>query len=156
MSEAPKKTELTTRTDDQPQRGELTTAPNSPPVNRPATYAPPARLPRSGSLLEHAFNTLPADKQQELMQTALEEKIKLEVQSAKADQAHEDFLTETNQSVRHIKELGKTGMDITANYEGKMASGSWQFEARKSNYTLYIAVAAIIGIVLLVVALRGR
>jgi hypothetical protein len=155
MSETPKRTELTTRSDDQLSRGELQTATNRAPVSKPTSYAPPVQLPRGGSLLEHAFNTLPADKQQELMQTALEEKIKLEVQSAKADQAHENFETETNQSVRHIKELGKTGMDITANYEGKMASGSWQFEARKSNYTLYIAVAAIIGIVLLVVALRG-
>ena len=92
--------------------------------------------------------------QDAFMQKVLEKRLDIEVQAAQAEQGYSDFEQESNQTVRQVRELGKTGMDVTATYQGRTASGNWNVEVRKSNYTLYIAIAAIIGIVALVIVLR--
>lgn len=149
MSEAPKRNDLAP--------SDLASGPSNPSKRTDLTTSnsqPPAQLPRGSSVLDHAFNSLPVEKQHELMETALLEKIRIEKQAADAQQAYKNFETEARESVDHVRELGRTGMDVTGSYEGRTASGKWQVEVRKSNYTVIMVVAAIIGIVLLIVALR--
>jgi len=143
-SDPAKRAELVADPGEKPQRHELATQRSQ----------PPAALPRGGSVLDHAFNSLPVEKQHELMGTALQKKIELETKAADAEQAYRNFDEEIKGSVEHVRQLGKTGMDVTGTYEGRTASGRWEVQVRKSNYTVIMVIAAIIGIVALIVALR--
>jgi hypothetical protein len=144
INESSTRAELVTHPNEAPQRHELATSRSQ----------PPATLPRGSSILDHAFNSLPVEKQHELMETALQKKIEIETKAADAAQAYRNFDEETKGSVEHVRQLGKTGMDVTGTYEGRTASGRWQVEVRKSNYTVIMVIAAIVGIVALIVALR--
>lgn len=139
-----KKTDLTTESANRSERTDLA----------PSRNQTPATLPRGSSVLDHAFNSLPVEKQHELMETALQKKIEIETKAAEAQQAYRNFEHEIQGSVEHVRELGRTGMDVTGNYEGRTASGSWNFEVRKSNYTVIMVVAAIIGVVAIFLAMR--
>jgi hypothetical protein len=130
---------------DTPKRTDLTTS------NKQLPAAPPRG---GGSLMDQALNRMPAEQQDAFMQKVLEKRLDIEVQAAQAEQGYTDFEQESNQTVRQVRELSKTGMDVTATYQGRTASGSWNVEVRKSNYTLYIAIAAIIGIIALIIVLR--
>ncbi len=114
------------------------------------------RLPSRahGGLLDQAMSRLPVEQQDALMQKAVEKRLDIEVKAAEAEQAYSNFERETDETVHQVRELGKTGMDITAKYHGRTASGGWEVEVRKSNYTLYIVVAAIVGIVALIYLVR--
>lgn len=145
MNEERKKTDLTTQPPDLARRNELRPTSDQQPL-------PP--IPSGGSILDHAFNRLEPEQQQALMKKALEKKVELEVKAADAEIGHLNFSRESMQSVRHVNELARTGMDVTAKYEGETATGSWNVVARKSNYTVVMVIAAIIGIVALVLVLR--
>jgi len=145
MSETSKRTELTTGSSDASKRTDLSPASSGKPL---------APVSRGGGVLDQALNRLPPEQQDALMQKALEKRIDIEVQAAEAERAYTNFEEESNQAVRQVRELGRTGMDVMASYEGRTASGSWNVQVSKTSYTLLIVIAAIVGIILLALVLR--
>jgi hypothetical protein len=146
MSDSQKRNEIAPT--NQPTRTEIVTT-------SPSTQGKPlAPLPRGGNLLDHAFNSLPTEQQEALMQKAVEAKIDIERRAAESNQSHLDFQRESVEVVQQTRELQRSGVDFAGSYDGTSASGKWHVETKKSNLTVIIAVVAIIGIVLLVVALR--
>lgn len=125
--------------------------PNDESVSSKNQLAP--NVPRGG-LLDATFQHLPAEQQKALVQKALEQRLDIEVEAARADQRHGDFERESVESVRHLKELNRVGMDVDAEYRGKTASGEWSVKAKKSNYTVIMVIAIVIGILGFIVLTR--
>jgi hypothetical protein len=110
-------------------------------------------VPRGG-LLDATFQHLPAEHQKALIQKALEKRLDIEVEAVRADQHHAEFERESVESVRHLRELNRVGMDINAEYRGRTASGEWSVNAKKSNYSVTMVIAIVIGILGFVVLSR--
>lgn len=112
------------------------------------SHAPPAVVPTApvnSSLLETALQRLPAEQQDALMEKALQHRLELEVEAAKADQRHANSAEEMQQYLHQAKGYSNTGSDYRLTQHGKTQSGGWEAEISKRNYTLYIVIAVVIG-----------
>lgn len=107
-----------------------------------------AATPSSGSILDTAFNRLPAEQQQALLQKAVEEKLGLDVEAARANQRHSDSAEEMHQYIHQAKSYNAHGHDFVLTQQGKTHSGGWQAQISKRSYTLYIVIAIVTGIAL--------
>ncbi|MDP3029344.1 MAG: hypothetical protein Q8O04_07595 [Deltaproteobacteria bacterium] len=115
-------------------------------VNRPGS---------SGSLLETAFQSLPKEQRQKLMEKALEKKLELDVEAARAEGRHIRSDTDMHNTVRHVRELeSSTKSDYTVKATFETASGNTSVEVKKSNNTTIIIVAVVIAVVFLVLFSR--
>lgn len=110
-------------------------------VNRPA----------SGNLLEAAFQDLPLEQRQKLIEKALEKKLELDVEAVRAEQRHTRSERDMHNTVRTVKDLeSSTSSDYTVKANFETASGKTSIEVKKGNNTTIIVVAVTIAIILLI------
>ena len=121
----------------EPARGELTT-----------------RQQNAGGFLEKAFAHLPAEKQQFLIEKAVEARLKLDQQSEEGDRINTQSKDEMDFAVDHVQKLARTKTDFKSEHEGRTASGSWRTEITKSNATMTIIIVAIVGLALVLILAR--
>ena len=108
--------------------------------------------PRStGSLLDTAFQNLPAEQREKLLAKAIEKKLELDVDAAKAAQRHERSGVDMHNTVRHVRDLeSSTKSDYTVRATFETASGNTSVEVKKSNNTTIIVVAVVVALIFLV------
>lgn len=107
--------------------------------------------PVSGNLLEAAFQDLPLEQRQKLIEKALEKKLELDVEAVRAEQRHTRSERDMHNTVRNVQDLeSSTNSDyiVKANFE--TASGKTSIEVKKSNNTTIIVVAVTIAVIFLV------
>lgn len=121
----------------EPSRGELTT-----------------RQQNAGGFLEKAFAHLPEEKQQFLIEKAVEARLKLDQQSEEGDRINTQSKDEMDFAVDHVQKLARTKTDFKSEHEGRTASGSWRTEITKSNATMTIIIVAIVGLALVLILAR--
>ncbi len=107
--------------------------------------------PSSGSLLDTAFQHLPAEQRDKLLAKAIEKKLELDVDAAKAAQRHERSGIDMHNTVRHVRDLeSSTKSDYTVRANFETASGNTSVEVKKSNNTTIIVVAVVVALIFLV------
>ena len=109
----------------------------------------------SGSLLDTAFQGLPQEQRQKLLEKALEKKLELDVEAVKAARRHEQSGADMHNTVRHVRDLEsstKSDYIVRANFE--TASGNTSVEVKKSNNTTIIVVAIVIAVIFLILFAR--
>lgn len=119
------------------------------------TQKPPpsevATRSQSGSLLDSAFQQLPAEQRQKLLEKAVEKKLELDVKAFEAAQRHERSSADMHNTVRHVNDIERsTKSDYTVKANFETASGHTSVEIKKSNNTTIIVVAAVVAIIFLV------
>ena len=115
-----------------------------------------ATRPQStGSLLDAAFQHLPAEHREQLMAKAIEKKLEIEVDAVKAAQRHDRSGIDMANTVRHVREIeSSTKSDYTVRANFETASGNTSVEVKKSNNTTIIVVAVVIALIFLVLFRR--
>lgn len=109
----------------------------------------------SGSLLDTAFQHLPAEQRDKLLAKAIEKKLELDVDAVKAAQRHERSGIDMHNTVRHVRDLeSSTKSDYTVRANFETASGNTSVEVKKSNNTTIIVVAVVIALIFLVLFAR--
>lgn len=104
---------------------------------------------KRGNLLNLAFNDLSESQKLELKKKILEERINLDVSSAKADQRFYDSsrdMANTIQTVRNLEQSSKSDYEVRSTY--KTASGDTTINIKKNKNTVIIVVAVVIGVIL--------
>lgn len=79
---------------------------------------------------------------------ALERKLELEVDAAKAQQRHDRSGIDMHKTVEHVRNLEsstKADYTVRANYE--TASGNTSVEVKKNNSTVFIVIAVVVAVV---------
>lgn len=110
-------------------------------VNRPA----------SGNLLESAFQDLPLEQRQKLIEKALEKKLELDVEAVRAEGRHTRSERDMHNTVRNVQDLeSSTKSDYSVKATFETASGKTSIEVKKSNNTTIIVVAVVIAVIFLV------
>lgn len=105
----------------------------------------------TGSLLDTAFQNLPAEQRDKLLAKALDKKLELEVDAAKAAQRHDRSGVDMNNTVRHVRDLeSSTKSDYTVRATFETASGNTSVEVKKSNNTTIIVIAVVVAVIFLV------
>jgi hypothetical protein len=105
----------------------------------------------TGSLLDTAFQNLPAEQRDKLLAKALDKKLELEVDAAKAAQRHDRSGIDMNNTVRHVRDLeSSTKSDYTVRANFETASGNTSVEVKKSNNTTIIVIAVVVAVIFLV------
>jgi hypothetical protein len=105
----------------------------------------------TGSLLDTAFQNLPAEQREKLLAKALEKKLELDVDAAKAAQRHERSGIDMHNTARHVRDLeSSTKSDYTVRANFETASGNTSVEVKKSNNSTIIVVAVVIAVIFLV------
>jgi hypothetical protein len=105
----------------------------------------------TGSLLDTAFQNFPAEQRDKLLAKALEKKLELEVDAAKAAQRHDRSAIDMDNTVRHVRDLeSSTKSDYTVRATFETASGNTSVEIKKSNNTTIIVVAVVVAVIFLV------
>jgi hypothetical protein len=102
-----------------------------------------------GSLLNLSFADLNENQKIELRKKIIEEKLGLDVSQEKADQRFYNStrdMANTINVVRGIEQSSKSDYDVRATFE--TASGSTNVTVKKSNNTVIIVVAIVIGIII--------
>jgi hypothetical protein len=105
----------------------------------------------TGSLLDIAFQNLPAEQRDKLLAKALDKKLELEVDTAKAAQRHDRSGIDMHNTVRHVRDLEsstKSDYNVRATFE--TASGNTSVEVKKSNNTTIIVIAVVVAVIFLV------
>ncbi len=109
------------------------------------------RSPSTGSLLDTAFQNLPAEQRDKLLAKALDKKLELEVDAAKAAQRHDRSGIDMNNTVRHVRDLeSSTKSDYTVRANFETASGNTSVEVKKTNNTTIIVIAVVVAVIFLV------
>lgn len=107
-------------------------------------------ISQPGSLLDSALSKLPVEQQKALMQKAIEKRLDLDVDAKRADQrfqASSADMANTIGQVRALENTTKSDYTVRADYE--TASGRTHVEIKKSNNTVIIVIAIVIGIAIL-------
>ena len=105
----------------------------------------------TGSLLDTAFQNLPAEQRDRLLAKALDKKLELEVDAAKAAQRHDRSGIDMHNTVRHVRDLeSSTKSDYTVRANFETASGNTSVEVKKSNNTTIIVIAVVVAVIFLV------
>jgi hypothetical protein len=105
----------------------------------------------SVSLLDTAFQNLPADQREQLLKKALEEKLGLEVEVAKATQRHNNSSIDLQKTVQHVRDLEEsTNSDYTVNAKFETASGNMSVSVKKGNHTTIIVITVAIAIAFII------
>lgn len=105
----------------------------------------------TGSLLDTAFQNLPAEQRDKLLAKALDKRLELEVDAAKAAQRHDRSGIDMNNTVRHVRDLeSSTKSDYTVRANFETASGNTSVEVKKSNNTTIIVIAVVVAVIFLV------
>lgn len=131
---------------------------SSPPLAPPPQLSSGGQLTtreqNAGGFLEKAFAHLPVDKQQFLVEKAIEARLQLDQQSEEGARMNSQSKEEMDSVVDHVQKLARSKADFKSEHEGRTASGSWRTEVTKSNATMTIVIAAIIGLVLVLILNR--
>lgn len=110
-------------------------------VTRPAS---------SGNLLEAAFERLPKEQRQRLMEKALEEKLRLDVEAARAEGRNIRNAVDMQRMIHVLQDLeSSTNRDFTLQARYETASGNTSVEVKKSTNNTIVIVAVVIAIVFL-------
>lgn len=105
----------------------------------------------NGSLLDAAFQNLPAEQRDKLLAKALDKRLELEVDAAKAAQRHDRSGIDMHNTVRHVRDLeSSTKSDYTVRASFETASGNTSVEVKKSNNTVIIVIAVVVAVIFLV------
>jgi hypothetical protein len=102
-----------------------------------------------GNLLNLTLDDLSENQKIELRKKILEEQIGLDVSQAKAEQRFHNStrdMASTVQAVRNLEQSSKSDYEVRSTFE--TASGNTNITVKKSNSTVIIVVAIVIGIVL--------
>ena len=125
------------------------------PTPKPGSTDVTTRSSSSGSLLDSAFQSLPQEQRQKLVEKALEKKLELDVEAVRAARRHEQSSADMHNTVRQVRELeSSTKSDYTVRASYETASGNTNVEVKKSNNTTIIVVAVVIAIVFLILFSR--
>jgi len=105
----------------------------------------------TGSLLDTAFQNLPAEQRDKLLAKALDKRLELEVDAAKAAHRHDRSGIDMHNTVRHVRDLeSSTKSDYTVRASFETASGNTSVEVKKSNNTVIIVIAVVVAVIFLV------
>lgn len=105
----------------------------------------------TGSLLDTVFQNLPAEQRDKLLAKALDKKLELEVDAAKAAQRHDRSGVDMHNTVRHVRDLeSSTKSDYTVRATFETASGNTSVEVKKSSNTTIIVIAVVVAVIFLV------
>lgn len=125
------------------------------PAPKPGSTDITTRSSSSGSLLDSAFQSLPQEQRQKLVEKALEKKLELDVEAIRAARRHEQSGADMHNTVRQVRDLeSSTKSDYTVRASYETASGNANVEVKKSNNTTIIVVAVVIAIVFLILFSR--
>lgn len=106
---------------------------------------------RPGNLLDSALAHLPQEQQLSLMQKALEKKLEIDAKAVEADQRHRASSVDMANTIHQVRALeNSTRSDYTVRADYETASGRTNVEIRKSNNTVIIVIAVVIGILVLI------
>jgi hypothetical protein len=112
-------------------------------------------LAQPGSLLDAALSKMPKEQQEQILGEALKKRLEIEVQTREADLRFQSSSADMQRTIEQIGELeAKTGSDYTVRSEYETASGKTSIEVRKSNNTVIIVIAIVIGVILLFLVAR--
>lgn len=109
-------------------------------------------LAKPGSLLDEALSKLPKEQQERMLAKAIEKRIDIEAEAKIADlrfQASSADMANTIRQVHALEQSTKSDYTVRADYQ--TASGKTNVEVKKSNNTVIIVIAIVIGIILLLV-----
>ena len=110
-----------------------------------------ATRPQGGSLLDSAFQQIPAEQRQRLLEKAFEKKLELDVKAFEAAQKHERSSADMQNTVRHVNDIERsTKSDYTVKANFETASGHTSVEIKKSNNTTTIIVAVVVAVIFLI------
>jgi hypothetical protein len=105
---------------------------------------------RPGNLLDSALAHLPQEQQLALMQKALERKLEIDAKAVEADQRHRASSVDMANTIHQVRALeNSTRSDYTVRADYETASGRTNVEIRKSNNTVIIVIAIVIGVLVL-------
>lgn len=125
------------------------------PTPKPGSTEITTRSSSSGSLLDSAFQSLPQEQRQKLVEKALEKKLELDEEAIRAARRHEQSGADMHNTVRQVRDLeSSTKSDYTVRASYETASGNTNVEVKKSNNTTIIVVAVVIAIVFLILFSR--
>ncbi len=107
-------------------------------------------LTQPGSLLDEALTKLPKEQQEKLLSKAIEKRLEIDDDSKRAELRYQASSLDMANTVRQIEETERTtNSDYTINAEYETASGRTKIEVKKSNNTVIIVIAIVIGVVFL-------
>lgn len=109
----------------------------------------------TGSLLDSALASLPAEQREKLIQKALDKKLDLDVEAIKANLRFNSSSADMVNTVDQVRKLeASTRSDYTVRANCETASGNTSVEVKKSNNTVVIVIAVVVAIVFLVLFSR--
>lgn len=109
-------------------------------------------ISQPGNLLDAAMSNLPAEQQKALMQKAIEKRLDLDAEEKRADLRHRTSSTDMANTIGQVRALeNSTKSDYTVRAEYETATGRTHVEIKKSNNTVIIVVAIVIGVATLLV-----
>jgi hypothetical protein len=104
-------------------------------------------ISQPGSLLDSALSKLPVEQQKALMQKAIEKRLDLDVDATRAAHRFQASSADMANTIRHIRDVqNSTESDYTLRADYETASGRTHVEIKKSNNTVIIVIAIVIGI----------
>ena len=114
----------------------------------------PAEISPGGRLLGAAFKQLPAEQHLALMQKAAEIGLGKAADRERAEERHAESSQEMQNYVRQVNDYVASGQDFTIKQHGKTATGGWEAEVKRSNYTLIMVITIAVAILAFIVLSR--
>jgi uncharacterized membrane protein len=109
-------------------------------------------LVKPGSLLDEALSKLPKEQQERMLSKAIEKRIDIDAEAKIADLRYQASSVDMANTIRQVHALEQsTKSDYTVRADYQTASGKTSVEVKKSNNTVIIVIAIVIGIILLLV-----
>jgi hypothetical protein len=109
-------------------------------------------LAKPGSLLDEALSRLPREQQEKMLAKAIEKRIDIEAEAKAADLRYQASSADMANTLRQIHAIEQsTKSDYTVRAEYHTASGKTDVEVKKSNNSVIIIIAIVLGIILLLV-----
>lgn len=105
---------------------------------------------KRGSLLNLALDDLTPDQKRQLTQNVLDERFRLDVSQAEADQRFTNSTRDMGNTIRAVNSLeqsSKSDYEVKSSFE--TASGTTDIHVKKNNNTVIIIVAIVIGVIVL-------
>lgn len=102
---------------------------------------------KSPRVLDHAFQSLPAEEQKKLLAKAAELQLEQEVKDRDAQRNFNASSIEMERDVHTVKELNKAGPDFTMENTYKTASGETRIKVTKNNNMTWIIVAVVVAVI---------
>lgn len=107
-------------------------------------------LTQPGSLLDEVLAKLPEEQQENLRFKALEKRLDIDDESKRAELRYKASSMDMANTMHQIESTERaTNSDYTIKAEYETASGKTNIEVKKSNNTVIIVIAVVIGVVFL-------